>query len=76
MSPLRRTALVAGVLYLITFIASIPAVVFLAPVLDNPQYVLSSGSDTGVRFGTFLALSGLMASIWGERILAWYLRRP
>jgi hypothetical protein len=38
----RRTALVAGVLYLITFVASIPAVFLLAPVLNNPDYVLSS----------------------------------
>jgi Domain of unknown function (DUF4386) len=63
MSPLRRTALVAGVLYLITFIASIPAVLFLAPVLDNPNYIVSSGSDAGVLFGTFLDVVNALACI-------------
>jgi hypothetical protein len=33
MQPLRRTALAAGVLYRITFIASLPGLVLLDPVL-------------------------------------------
>ena len=33
--PTRRTALVAGVLYLVTFLASIPAVFLLQPVLTD-----------------------------------------
>lgn len=65
----------AGVLYLITFIASIPAVVFLAPVLDNPQYVLSSGSDTGVRFGTVLDVVNALACIATAVVLFPVLRR-
>ena len=35
MNPLRKTALVAGVLYLITFI-SIPTLVLYGPVLGDP----------------------------------------
>jgi leader peptidase (prepilin peptidase)/N-methyltransferase len=33
------------------------------------------GLKSALPFGTFLALSGLIASIWGTRILDWYLRR-
>jgi hypothetical protein len=44
----RRTALVAGTFYLITFAASIPAVFLLAPVLDNANYILGFGADTRV----------------------------
>ena len=51
----RMTALVAGFLYLITFAASIPAAfIFLAPVLTNPDYIVSAGSDTGVVWGCVL----------------------
>ena len=35
MDSARRIALVAGLFYLITFAASIPAVFLLAPVLNN-----------------------------------------
>jgi hypothetical protein len=59
----RRTALVAGVLYLITFVASIPAVFLLAPVLNNPDYVLSSRADTRVIWGCFLDLLNAFACI-------------
>jgi hypothetical protein len=36
MSPLRKTALVAGALYLITFATSIPARILFAPVRNHP----------------------------------------
>lgn len=49
MDPTRRTALVAGTLYLVTFVASIPAALyFLTPVLENPDYIISAGADTRV----------------------------
>lgn len=63
MTSLRKTALIAGGLYLITFIASIPAVFLLAPVLDNPDYIVSSGSDTRVLWGGFLDLINALACI-------------
>ena len=37
MTSLRKTALVGGGLYLLTFASSIPAVFLLAPVLDDPD---------------------------------------
>lgn len=63
MTSLRKTALVAGVFYIITFIASIPALALYAPVLDDPNYILSSGSDTGVILGGVLEFITALAGI-------------
>jgi hypothetical protein len=52
------------VLYLITFITSIPAFFFYAPVLNDPRYVLGSGGgDTSVAFGALLELLLIIANI-------------
>lgn len=63
MNSERRTALVAGLFYLITFVASIPAVFLLAPVLDNADYIVSAGADTRVIWGCFLDLVNALACI-------------
>jgi hypothetical protein len=64
MPNLRKTALVAGALYLITFIASIPAVfLFLGPVLDNPDYIVGAGADTRVLWGCVLDVVTALAGI-------------
>lgn len=52
---MRRTALAGGVLYLMTFL-SIPRLALFGPVLDNPDYILGSGSVTGVIVGIVLEL--------------------
>src|SRR5215207_8965670 len=55
MSPLRKTALVAGALYLITFATSIPARVLFAPVRNDPNYILGPGlADTQILFAGLL----------------------
>jgi Domain of unknown function (DUF4386) len=60
----RKSAVVAGVFYLVTFIASMPAAfVFLPPVLDNPDYILSAGADTGVIWGCVLDVINALAGI-------------
>ena len=46
MSSLRKTALVAGALYLITFATSIPARVLFGPVRNDPNYILGPGRRT------------------------------
>jgi Domain of unknown function (DUF4386) len=61
--PLRRTALVAGGFYLLTFISSIPAVFLLDPVLNDPDYIVGSGADTRVLWGCFLDLINAIACI-------------
>jgi uncharacterized protein DUF4386 len=63
MDAMRKTALVAGVLYLITFISSIPAVFLLGPVLSNPNYIVGAGADTQVIGGAFLDLVNAIACI-------------
>jgi hypothetical protein len=60
---MRRTALVAGIFYLITFVASIPAVFLLSPVLDNADYIVSAGADTRVIWGCFLDVVNALACI-------------
>jgi hypothetical protein len=63
-TSLRKTALVAGALYLITFIVGIPPAAFLlGPVLSNPNYIVSAGADTQVLLGAFLDLVNALACI-------------
>ena len=63
MDRTRRTALIAGALYLITFAASIPAVALLAPVLHDARYVTGPGADTEVLVGGLLDLVNAAACI-------------
>ena len=60
--PMRRTARIAGVLYLITFV-SIPTLALYQPVKDHVgTFVLGAGSDTGVLWG---ALSEVVVGLAG-----------
>ena len=62
----RRAAFVAGALYLVTFAASIPTLGLKGPI-HEPDYVTSSGSDTGVLLAGVLdvvtGLAGLGTAI-------------
>ena len=60
----RNHARAAGIFYLITFAASIPAAFyFLSPVLDDPNYILGSGADTRVIVGCLLDVVNALACI-------------
>jgi hypothetical protein len=60
----QKIARVFGVLYLITFVTSIPAFFFYAPVLNDPRFVLGGGGgDTSVAFGALLELLLIIANI-------------
>jgi hypothetical protein len=50
----RKLAAAAGVLYLITHVTSIGAVIFYDPLLKNASYVTGTGSDTQVILGALL----------------------
>ena len=63
MTSLRRTALVAGVLYLVTFLSSIPAFFLLGPVLTDPGYIVGAGADAQVTAGALLDLVNALACI-------------
>jgi hypothetical protein len=74
--PMRQTAFLGGLLYVITFAASIPAAFyFLAPVLDNPDYVLGSGSDARVITGGLLDVVTAIAGIGTAVVLFPVVRR-
>ncbi len=61
MSPTRRTALVAGVFYLISFV-SIPTLFLYGPV-KKTDFITGSGSDAGVLLGCFLEVIVGLAGI-------------
>jgi len=62
MSSTRKTALVAGVFYLITFI-SIPTLALYSPVKNHRDWVLSSGANSAVLVGGFLEVIVALAGI-------------
>jgi len=76
MDPMRRTALLGGVLYLLTFAASIPALVLKGPVLHDPEYVLGTGPVTGVLLAGLLdvvtALTGIGTAVVLYRVTRRY----
>ena len=53
----------AGILYLVTIAASIPAVFLLDPVLTDPAYILGAGADDQVVLGCLLDLVNALACI-------------
>ncbi len=63
MDTTRKLALAAGVLYLVTFVASIPTLGLKAPVVDHADFVLGHGSDTGVIWGGLLDFVCAIAGI-------------
>ncbi len=62
MDKMRKTALIAGVFYLITFI-SIPTLALYGPVKNHRDWILSSGAHTGVLVGGFLEVIVALAGI-------------
>ena len=62
MDSARKTALVAGIFYLITFI-SIPTLALYRPALNHPRWILSSGGHTAVLTGGLLEMIVALAGI-------------
>jgi hypothetical protein len=60
------------VLFLITYITSIPAAfVLYPPVLDDPRYIVGvAGADNSVRLGAFLELILIITNI-GTAVVLW-----
>ena len=60
----QKRARVFGVLFLITFITSIPALLLFQPVLDDPVgYIAGGGQNNRIFFGAFLELLLIIANI-------------
>jgi hypothetical protein len=75
-SSSRRIALVAGVLFIITFITAIPALYLFQPVLDDPAgYIAGAGADNRIFFGALLELLLIIANIGTAVVLFPILKR-
>jgi hypothetical protein len=71
----RKTALYAGVWFVITFVASIPAFLLYGPLLDHHDYILGFGVDTRIAFGAFLEVITAIANIATAVVLFPILKR-
>jgi Domain of unknown function (DUF4386) len=72
----RKTALIVGVLFIITFVASIPsALVLYTPVLDHAHYILGAGADNRIALGAFLEMILIIANIGTAVLLFPILKR-
>ena len=70
MNP-QTIARVTGVLFLITYATSIPAVFLYGPLLDDPRYILGGGAaDNSVSLGALLELILIIANI-GSAVVLW-----
>jgi hypothetical protein len=61
MSPIRKTTVIAGVLYLLTFV-SIPTLALYSSI-HKPTYITGPGPDTAVVFGGILEIIVALAGI-------------
>jgi hypothetical protein len=75
MNPTRRTATIAGWLFVITFVTSIPAFLLYSPVLNDARYIVGAGADTRIALGAFLEMLLIVANIGTAVVLFPILRR-
>jgi hypothetical protein len=62
--PTRRVAFAAGVLYLLTFIGSIPGALLMDPILSDPAYVTGSGAATQIGLAALFEMVNVLALIF------------
>jgi hypothetical protein len=64
MDSTRRISFVTGLLFIVTFVTSIPAALVLyTPVLDDANYILGAGADAGVALGALLEVLLIIANV-------------
>ena len=73
LSPLRKTSLIAGILYLLTFV-SIPTLFIYGPV-KSANYILGAGPDTSATAGGILEIIVALAGIGTAVVLYPVLRK-
>lgn len=59
----RSNTRAAGLLYLLTFAASIPALLLLDPILNDPNYIVGAGRDPQVLLACLLDFVNALACI-------------
>src|ERR1700676_2068071 len=63
MTASRKTALVVGVLFILTFVTSIGGAFAYGPVLTDPHYIIGADADSRVFLGAFLELLLIITNI-------------
>ncbi|MCX6023263.1 MAG: DUF4386 domain-containing protein [Chloroflexi bacterium] len=64
MTSLRKTAIAAGALFLITHVTSVGAVFGLyPPILNDARYIIGAGADSQVMLGVFLEVICVLAIV-------------
>jgi hypothetical protein len=63
MTSYRKTALVGGILYLVTFIGSIGAAALVGPAVTDPNYITGPGADQQVALGAIFELVNVFGLI-------------
>ena len=72
----QRNARIFGVLFIITFLTSIPALALYQPVLDDPAaYIAGDGEDSQIYLGAFLELLLIIANVGTAVVLYPIVRR-
>src|SRR5688500_9461636 len=72
----QRIARIFGLLYLLTFVTSIAALLLFQPLLDDPAgYVANGGSDSRIFFGALLELLLIITNIGTAVIIYPLVRR-
>lgn len=74
-NPTRKTALIVGVLFILTFVTSIGAALLYGPVLTDTHYVTGAGADARVFLGAFLELFLIISNIGCAVVLFPLLKR-
>jgi hypothetical protein len=59
----RRTARIAGWLFIATFVTAIAALPLYDPVLNNADYILGGGFDTRISFGALMEVLLVITNI-------------
>ena len=72
----QRTARIFGVLFIITFLTSISAVLLFQPVLDDPAgYIAGGGKDSQIYLGAFLEFLLILSNVGTAVVLYPVVRR-
>jgi hypothetical protein len=76
MEASRRTSLLAGLFFILTFVASIPAALFLyKDVLGDANFIVGGAGDTRVYLGAFLEIITVIANVATAVVLFPVLKR-
>jgi hypothetical protein len=75
MTTSRKTALVVGVLFILTFITSIVGELAYGRVLSDPNYIAGAGADTGVLVGALFEMLLIITNIGCAVVLFPLLKR-